>query len=178
MRPQGRGQPSTPLLPLQTNPGWKGPALQSNHLADSGPDPQMAMRCRALWHSDRLPEILVCQAPPPGPPHLAPARPSSFVPMISLFTSFPPGASSPAGPASQTSAFGKYPPEAPGSACGPRTSRPCRGSPGRERPGGFEPGRWREGDDREKSGKGFPSAAHRASCMLFLFSSAEAKLMT
>lgn len=154
----GRGLPCSPntWLTLGPTPGWQ---------------------CSAE-HSDRLPEILVCQAPPPGPPHLAPPRPSSFIPMISLFTSFPPGASSPAGPASQTSAFGKYPPEAPGSACGPRTCRPCRGSPGRERPGGFEPGRRREGNDCEKSGKGFPSAAHKASYLLFLFSSVEAKLMT
>lgn len=147
-RPQGRASPPLPA-PSPDKPRLEGACPAVNHLADSGLTPRW--QCGAE-HSDRLPEILVCQAPPPGPPHLAPARPSSFVPMISLFTSFPPGASSPAGPASQTSAFGKYPPEAPGSACGPHLQT-LQGQPWRERPSG-RAGRWRKEMTEEKSGKG------------------------
>lgn len=162
MRPQGRGQPSTPLLPLQTNPGWKGacPAVQPPWLT-LGPTPRW--QCGAE-HSDGPPEILVCRLLPRAS-HLAQPRPSSFVPMISLFTSFPPECQLPSRTNMQVrhqhlaSTLLRLLAQPVGHAC-----RPCR-QPWQERPAASSPGRWRK--EMTEIGKGFPSAAHRASCMLF-----------
>ena len=67
MLPQGRGQPSTPLLPLQTNTGWKGPAAQAIHLALGPTLDGNALGQSGLTGSLRSSsaKILLRQAPPP-----------------------------------------------------------------------------------------------------------------